>query len=69
MLATKLRQIIDDRHWSIETVSKLSGVHRDIISRILREETTDPRWSTMKRIAGALGVGLDDLAGCNHGEE
>lgn len=63
MLATKLRQLIDHKHWSIETVAALSGVHRDIISRILRGETTDPRWSTMQRLAKGLGISLDELTG------
>lgn len=44
-------------------VSRKSGVSQARISEIVSGKTTDPRWKTMVKIAGALNVSISAFAG------
>lgn len=61
-----LRKTRDQLGVTQDQLEERSGVSRETISRIERDETADPRTSTMKALANALGVGIDDLV---HDEE
>jgi transcriptional regulator with XRE-family HTH domain len=63
MLAESLRRLLDERGWSIETASKRTGLHRQMISKILRGEITRPRLDTLIKLSDTFGVSIDELAG------
>lgn len=46
---------------SQDKLSKLAGMTFHTIAKIESGATPDPRIETVKKIAGALGVGIDDL--------
>lgn len=48
---------------SIRDVERLSRLAAGTISQIENGVRADPGWSTVARIARAIGVGLDNLAG------
>lgn len=46
---------------SQDKLSKLAGITLHTITKIESGATPDPRIKTVKKIADALGVGIDDL--------
>ena len=46
---------------SQDKLSKLAGITLHTIAKIESGATSDPRIETVKKIANALGVGIDDL--------
>ncbi|HQK41935.1 MAG TPA: helix-turn-helix transcriptional regulator [bacterium] len=46
---------------SQDKLSKLAGITLHTIAKIESGATPDPRIKTIKKIADALGVGIDDL--------
>ena len=48
---------------SQDKLSKLAGVTVHTLTKIESGATSDPRIETLKNIADALGVGVDDLIG------
>ncbi|TSD04969.1 MAG: XRE family transcriptional regulator [Parcubacteria group bacterium Athens0714_12] len=46
---------------SQDKLSKLAGITLHTITKIESGATPDPRIATVKKIADALGVGIDDL--------
>lgn len=46
---------------SQDKLSKLAGITLHTITKIESGATPDPRIETVKKIADALGVGIDDL--------
>ena len=46
---------------SQDKLSKLAGITLHTITKIESGATPDPRIKTIKKIADALGVGIDDL--------
>jgi transcriptional regulator with XRE-family HTH domain len=67
-LSERLREVLEGQGWSQQTLSKRSGVHHQQIYKLLHGETPDPRVSTIKRLAKALGVSLDYLTGMDEEE-
>jgi transcriptional regulator with XRE-family HTH domain len=65
----RLREVLEGQGWSQQTLSKRSGVHYQQIYKLLHGETPDPRISTIKRLAKALGVSMDYLTGMDEEEE
>jgi predicted transcriptional regulator len=58
----KLRQLRLDKFMDIGELARASGVHRDHISRLERGEFTgESRPSTVRKLAGALGVNPREL--------
>lgn len=58
----QLRALRTRRGLSLRKLGELSGVHYISIIRI-ESGTLDPRLSTLRRLADALGVTLSELAG------
>ncbi len=58
----QLRVLRERRGLSLRKLGALSGVHYISIVRI-ESGTLDPRLSTLRRLAEALGVTLSELAG------
>jgi transcriptional regulator with XRE-family HTH domain len=46
---------------SQEGLARRADVSMNLVSRLERGEITDPHWSTLSRIAEALGGSVDDL--------
>lgn len=59
----RLNQILLDRGMSPAALSKILGWNTGVISQYLNKPDRDPRLSTAIKIADALGVSLDYLAG------
>lgn len=62
-LASRLRRIREKEGLSSYALAAQSGVAASMLSRIESGQTTDPRLSTLRAIAAALGCSLDSLAG------
>ena len=59
-LCRRLRQLRDDRNWSLDAMSKACGVSRSMLSQIERNQT-NPTLAVMFRIAQAFGMSLGQL--------
>lgn len=60
MLASTLRRLREERKHTQEDLAHDAGITVAALARIKRGQA-DPRWTTVKRIASALDVGLGDL--------
>jgi len=56
----RLRQLRNERNWSLETLASRSGVSRSMISQIEREQA-NPTLAVTLRIAQAFGMPLAEL--------
>ena len=43
-------------------VARKAGIHAAMLSRIERDESSDPYFSTIAKVAAVLGLSLDELA-------
>ena len=59
----RLNQILLDRDMTPAQLSKMLGWNTGVLSQYLNNPKRDPRLSTAIKIADALGVSLDYLAG------
>jgi transcriptional regulator with XRE-family HTH domain len=59
-LGTAIRRLREQRGLTQEDAAHRGRVTTGTLSKVERGET-DPRWSTVERIAGALEVSLRDL--------
>ena len=57
----KLKSIMEQQNLTMYRLSKLSGVPESVINRLIWGQAKDPHISTVKKIADALGVKIDDL--------
>jgi transcriptional regulator with XRE-family HTH domain len=60
-LAAVLRRLRTARGWSQEALAREADLATGAVARIERAEA-NPTWTTVRRLATALGVGLEDLA-------
>jgi len=60
-LAKNIKKYRDKMGISQDKLSKLAGITLHTITKIESGATPDPRIGTVKKIANALGVGIDDL--------
>jgi transcriptional regulator with XRE-family HTH domain len=61
-MLTNLRRIRESRYLTQHDLAGLSGVSRPTIAR-LEAGDTEARFSTLRKLADALGVHPDDLVG------
>ena len=59
-LCQRIRQLRADRNWSLDGLSKASGVSRSMLSQIERNQA-NPTLAVTFRIAQAFGISLGDL--------
>jgi len=57
----KYKEISREKSISQDKLSKLAGITLHTITKIESGATPDPRIETVKKIANALGVSVDDL--------
>lgn len=61
MLKHNINKRIDELHWSIETVAKQTGLHRQVVSKLRRGENANPKLRTLEKLAAGLGMRWDEL--------
>lgn len=59
----RIREMMDQRGWSIGTLAARSGVDKGHISVMLRGRVPNPGTTTLGKIAEALGVPLSEITG------
>lgn len=57
----KLRTLMKRQNITMYRLSKLSGMPESSINRLVWGNTPNPRVNSLKRIADALGVKMDEL--------
>ena len=62
-LAINLKKLREKKKLSQDRLAKLADVANNTIIKIEQGENTNPTLATLKKIAKALGVGLDKLTG------
>lgn len=60
-IAKNIKKYRDKMGISQDKLSKLAGITLHTITKIESGATSDPRIETIRKIANALGVGVDDL--------
>jgi transcriptional regulator with XRE-family HTH domain len=60
-IAKNIKKYRDKLGISQDKLSKMAGVTLHTIAKIETGSTPDPRVETLRKIADALGVGVDDL--------
>jgi transcriptional regulator with XRE-family HTH domain len=58
---TKLKSVRERRFLSREELAEKVGSHRDHIGRLERDEVANPRMTTIRKLAQALGVDPAEL--------
>lgn len=61
MNTEKLKEIMNLKHISIYRLSKEMGISDSLLGKILSGKVKNPRIDTVKRIAKALDVSIDDV--------
>lgn len=59
-VAARVRQLRDERKWSLDTLSKVCGVSRSMLSQIERNQT-NPTLQVIYNIARAFGLSIGEL--------
>ena len=62
-LSINLEKLREKKKLSQDRLAKLADVANNTIIKIEQGENTNPTLATLKKIAKALGVSLDDLTG------
>ena len=62
-LANNLKKLREKKGLSQDRLAKLADVANNTIIKIEQGENINPTLDTLKKIAKALGVGLDELTG------
>ena len=62
-LAINLKRLREKKKLSQDRLAKLADVANNTIIKIEQGANTNPTLATLKKIAKALGVSLDDLTG------
>ena len=62
-LARNLKKLREKKGLSQDRLAKLADVANNTIIKIEQGENINPTLATLKKIAKALGVGLDELTG------
>lgn len=60
-IASNLKKLRKEKGYSLEKVSKLADLSLNTISKIELGRSTNPTIDTLRRIATALEVSVDDL--------
>ena len=62
-MARNLKKLREKKGLSQDRLAKLADVANNTIIKIEQGENINPRLDTLKKVAKALGVGLDELTG------
>lgn len=61
LIAVNLERIRKEKKYSLEKVSKLSGLSLNTVAKIESGKNINPTIDTLQKLASALEVGVDDL--------
>jgi len=62
-IGPQLRKLREQKQLTQQALAVAAGVSVSLVTQIEQGRTGDPRLSTLRALAGALGVSLDELAG------
>lgn len=62
-LAERLKRLIERAHIEVASLGIKAGIPADTIYKIIRSDRPNPRLSTLRKLAVALDVSLDELTG------
>lgn len=68
MMQERLRSRIKELGWSVRETSRRTGVHHDMLHKLISGRHTDLRLSTLRKLCDGLSMSLDELAGCKTGK-
>lgn len=57
----RLLKLLEERNITRYRLSKLSGINESTITRLINEKNKDPKLSTVKAIAKALDVDINEI--------
>lgn len=60
-ISDKLYKIIKEKNIKVHDLARESKVHHSAIYRILKEENKNPGIYTVKKLADALGISVENL--------
>jgi transcriptional regulator with XRE-family HTH domain len=60
-ISDKLFKVIKDKNIKVHDLARESKVHHSAIYRILKEENKNPGIYTVKKLADALGISVENL--------
>ena len=63
MLADNLKRLRKEKGWSQQKLAEKAGISYVVITKVEQGQTKDPTLSSLTKLADALGVSLDELAG------
>lgn len=61
MIKVHLSRIMGDRRINIAELSRITGLHRNGITRLYNEETDGIKFDTLEKVCKALECEIDDL--------
>lgn len=57
----RLLKLLEERNITRYRLSKLSGINESTITRLINEKNKDPKLSTVKAIAKALDIDINEI--------
>jgi transcriptional regulator with XRE-family HTH domain len=63
LIADVLKKLRKEKGWSQQKLTEKAGLSYAVVTKVEQGITTDPALSSLIKIADALGVTLDELAG------
>lgn len=61
MNTRKIKDLMKEKNMSIYRLSKETGISDSLLGKILNEKVENPRIQTVKQIAKALNVAIDEI--------
>jgi transcriptional regulator with XRE-family HTH domain len=61
-IGQRIADLLERHHWSLGVLAARSGVSRSYLSLLTRDRIPNPGAETIRKIAAALGVSIEDLA-------
>lgn len=62
-LSNRIQDAMDKRGWTQADLARMTGLSTAVVSQIVSGKTKDPRFMSVVKIAKALDVSLEYLAG------
>jgi len=61
MIKVHLSRIMGEKRLKVSDVARMTGLHRNAISRLYKEESGGIQWDTLERLCKALDCTVADL--------
>ncbi len=63
MLSKRLKELRKERNWTQQRLAEKSGRSFNAVTKIEQGAAEHPTLKTLLKLAGAFGIGLDELVG------